>query len=637
MKNYMEKYKKDCNGDGFITCEDYAAIHRRGPRACSNKDLLKDHYWNKFLACRANQKPIKDVNMVKVSNSIDESETQGPLASQGDTLMVSSTASPIIEPAQNSLDQSGGGSPSTTTSHGTSTSSSSSSGRFDYSPTPTYELTSIMNAREDNPTRKSSNKVALDRGQNAPYPVPVQVHKPDEEQLDMESKPNTNYRPQSAAPINYESTGDSSDFQYPAVASASSGGRPIVSLPTEVTATQISTTASTTTSSSSYFSTNLPPQGQTIATRQNPLHEGLVLHKNRNEAPNKLHHATSQKVDHQPVNNLAQSLSFPPVDQPMQQQPNYGEKMEFPYSTQENSNGPGRQNFDEVVIGIVGNPDFPKSYPPVPEFVAQEKQTDPVHEPPLTSKSQQRITTNHSRNPNQPGKVPSSLQTNQSHSSDSSLSQKAINRGSVNESPPSNAQRTTVNQQQQKNHGIDTSSIIPPMFGTESLNMSGLVGLGLNESSRIASECLECICDASSNCDTTVQCISKQREKNRCGLYMISWNQYQESDISLTSLVPVTDGMSGETTDEKMYYECTTDKVCAEKLIHLYIEKHQKDCNNDGKIDCYDIAALHRVGPDNCNSGKFLSSQYWRDFDNCYTTDRLATTTQPQPSPQLNL
>lgn len=114
---------------------------------------------------------------------------------------------------------------------------------------------------------------------------------------------------------------------------------------------------------------------------------------------------------------------------------------------------------------------------------------------------------------------------------------------------------------------------------------------------------------------------------------MISWNQYKESDISLTTLFnsPNLGSSSSQQQpddyEEKFYYECSTDKNCAEKLIHLYMEKHQKDCNNDGKIDCYDIAAIHRVGPELCNTGKFLTSQYWKDFNICYATDRLTTTT----------
>lgn len=631
----MEKYKKDCNGDGFITCEDYAAIHRRGPRACSNKDLLRDNYWNKFLACRANQKPIKDVNMVKVSNSIDDTETQSPLANPGDILfgsIVSSTTTPppTIETAQNSSEQSS--SSSTTLLHSTS---SASSERFDYSPTPNYELTSIMNAREDSPTRKPIAQ-ALERTHINPQKGLSQVQNnefvksEEQQQQNLNVKPNLILRPMSVSSISthYESTSDDSDHyptnSMPPVMVPTSSNWLSANLPTTKSAPQIFPVLSITTTSSAHLS-----QTQPTAARQNSQ---VDSHDNRNEA----HHVIAQKTDHQTTNNLVQS-TFPSVDQPLQAQSIYADKIDFPYLQQENSNSASRPNFDEVVIGIVGNPNFPKSYPPVPEFVLQEKQTDPVQEPPLTSKSQQKITTNHSRNPNQASKISSSQSTNQVHSNESLLSQKAINRGPPSESNVSQAQHNTAmqqHQQQEKRHEIDTSSVIPPMFGAESLNVSGM---GLNESSRIASECLECICDASSNCDTTVQCISKQREKNRCGLYMISWNQYQESDISLTSLVTVPTGMSEETTDEKMYYECTTDKVCAEKLIHLYIEKHQKDCNNDGKIDCYDIAALHRVGPDNCNSGKFLNSQYWRDFNICYTTDRLTTTTQPQPSSQLNL
>ncbi|XP_075209766.1 invertebrate-type lysozyme 3-like [Lycorma delicatula] len=34
-KNYMKRYKTDCNGDGKIECIDFALIHRLGPFGCN--------------------------------------------------------------------------------------------------------------------------------------------------------------------------------------------------------------------------------------------------------------------------------------------------------------------------------------------------------------------------------------------------------------------------------------------------------------------------------------------------------------------------------------------------------------------------------------------------------------------------
>lgn len=329
-------------------------------------------------------------------------------------------------------------------------------------------------------------------------------------------------------------------------------------------------------------------------------------------------------------------------------------------------------SFDKTVIDIVSNKDFSNSYPPVPDLNGlADKQTEPnlpmdefntanKLSPPQPPPPQPTTTKLTSGNSNSKGKpVASETPPRTSTTANNKNGQPVVQAPSVVQITPTNVAtspvntKSTVGQQTQYQHqsttkassgqevSIQNDNLSPSnIFGNTNdapMNLTSLFDKALNESSRIASECLECICDASSNCDTSVQCISKQREKNRCGLYMISWNQFQESDISLTALVLGPNGSPAgeEASDEKMYYECTTDRICAEKLIHLYIEKHQRDCNNDGKIDCYDIAAIHRVGPENCNSGKFLGSQYWKDFNICYTTDRLTTTVQPQVSSQL--
>lgn len=45
---YMSKYGSDCNGDGVIDCNDYAAIHQTGPGNCNAAWLAKSEYWARY-------------------------------------------------------------------------------------------------------------------------------------------------------------------------------------------------------------------------------------------------------------------------------------------------------------------------------------------------------------------------------------------------------------------------------------------------------------------------------------------------------------------------------------------------------------------------------------------------------------
>lgn len=744
MKNYMEKYKRDCNGDGFITCEDYAAIHRRGARACSNKDLLKDHYWNKFLACRANQLPTKDVNMVKVgtesSNILDEAsgtnqqqQQHNALASRGDISaspqnVPQTTVAPATESTNYEIIQS---SPTSTTPPPPP---SSPPHLLDVNYHPrrqqhpqhsqqNYQSTKIsanqiINNNSNNnrnliysTTPAASRVEFMSSSQTQSYeltPINSQTKSHDDElkKLQQDNKHTVKlssttslYKKTTRAPTlpDYDEVPpiilikQPSQYQFLSTTTSTTTSPPITTLQHSAPPQKLSTTliASQTTSKSPASASENYHQS---SEKKQSHYEFIDSHGHSQFYPSAVNsNSFSNNNNHfsRPQSNEQTSgshiLSQPQETQPSitglsaQSVPSFSQVdstglissatdeldfsvPDFPFSSSSSNqdgsaNGGGTggggvrspSSFDKVVLGIVGNPDFSKSYPPIPELplshqtngdqqVEDSLAFSNSNQNQLSSKSQQKVNTNHSRHPptsnnsKQNSMIESSSSFQAAKTSTSGTSQK----GTLPSSTPSTSNtKTTQQQQQQKqeskqplnqdnNQNLNIAPIMDLVNMTSLFEKNGGFS-GLNESSRIASECLECICDASSNCDTSVQCISKQREKNRCGLYMISWNQYQESDISLTSFMPLPPGVSEELADEKLYYECTTDRVCAEKLIHLYIEKHQRDCNNDGKIDCYDIAAIHRVGPESCNSSKFLSSQYWKDFSMCYNSDRLTT------------
>lgn len=700
IKNYMEKHKRDCNDDGFITCEDYAAIHKRGPRSCSIRLLeqQKDHYWNKFQACRANQKPVKDVNMVKVGN---ESNDELPSTTQLVGLVSRSEPNPPLSSTTPASPPTAQPEPQTTTSNyvlqvakSSHSSNYGGGGRFDYSQTPKYETTPV---EEKSSSRLSTRKPVTSMDQLASNDH-FQHHHLHRHRITTTQIPNVVSDKQSDVATEKKSDSDqapsraplATKITLPKLASFTSANSWTTVAQSQQPATTKSSTTTTTpapvqqtnlrtTNQQHHMTTTLfSPPPQTTATttvtldsfvRQReklppppPIIEApslpdhmlpLEISQIRNE--HSKHHGArattsgTSLVSNQPVVAIvAETISAEELDQKQV------------------------TGFDKAVINLVGNPEFTRTHPPVPaEFAATHKEsqvTADFSSPEINeelqggSLYQKVLTTNHVKNPN--SKRDSATRDANQVTTDQWGS--PITKSRVSNSPqqqpsypmttttatdgnlaPVYQRSTSLAQQQQQPSTVwpqqpvvdlaDKNKlpamptelpILGPLIGNDSMSLASLFDKGLNESSRIASECLECICDASSNCDSAVQCISKQREKNRCGLYMISWNQYEESDIALTSLAAVPQGMSEEAANEKMYYDCTTDRVCAEKLIHLYIEKHQKDCNNDGKIDCYDIAAIHRVGPDNCNSGKFLSSQYWKDFYNCYANDRLTTVDQ---------
>lgn len=541
IRNYMERYKRDCNEDGYITCEDYAAIHRAGPRVCSSKELLKDNYWNKFLACRANQMPSNDVNMVKVN--------QNPEELRGNSIDIAH-APPLLEPTTSTKPSEQNIISITlpdTTMQGHSQVTGRPNSKYDFTPSPPFIHPSSFSLT---PIEEVSREL-------------------------MMSSPTT--AKQDSTSFGHTS----SEFVRSTVVSSSKLPYPMSSW------TQDKQEFSSTRSQDS--SINLNPIDSYSTTPQQLIAKKKPANEDKRSTATSPTNISSTLAPNQSKGSNQKSE----LEQSLQDFPNLSQS----------GNAGDKNNFDKVVIKIVGSPEFSNSHPPIPDLSGQGSAGETF----TNSGGQIRP-----RGPN--------MNLNRATSSQN-----------IEPTPKSGIsmhQRSTLNNQQDNG---DKSVIEPFTSSILSLDQSYL-----NETGRISSECLECICEASSNCDTSVQCISKQREKNRCGLYMISWNQFQESDILLTVSNPQSSLTKDDASNERLYYECSTDKVCAEKMINLYFEKHQKDCNNDDKIDCYDVAAIHRAGPDNCGSSKLLDSQYWKDFSTCYSSDRF--TTQPsQTTSQLFL
>ncbi|KAG9509297.1 Lysozyme 2 [Fragariocoptes setiger] len=130
----------------------------------------------------------------------------------------------------------------------------------------------------------------------------------------------------------------------------------------------------------------------------------------------------------------------------------------------------------------------------------------------------------------------------------------------------------------------------------------------------ITSECFDCLCEASTNCEINSKCETSDVKHTRCGMYLVSYDQWLESGLSKQLVTSRVDPNA----EERAFYECSTNRGCAEKIIKIYVEKNLRDCDGDGRINCYDVASIHRAGPTQCNSEALLESQYWSDFNGCF-------------------
>ena len=51
VKSHSNAFAQDCNGDGLVTCDDYAMMHRNGGYEC-NRSLADTDYWKIYGECK---------------------------------------------------------------------------------------------------------------------------------------------------------------------------------------------------------------------------------------------------------------------------------------------------------------------------------------------------------------------------------------------------------------------------------------------------------------------------------------------------------------------------------------------------------------------------------------------------------
>ncbi|KDR15949.1 invertebrate-type lysozyme 3-like [Zootermopsis nevadensis] len=118
----------------------------------------------------------------------------------------------------------------------------------------------------------------------------------------------------------------------------------------------------------------------------------------------------------------------------------------------------------------------------------------------------------------------------------------------------------------------------------------------------VSEECLQCICEASTSCDFGVGCGTET-----CGPYGITWGYWNDG------LRPVLNQDSPEA--DGAYARCANDQQCAARVVQNYMSRYGHDCNGDAETTCYDFAAIHRSGSNNC--GAQLDSGYFNRLINC--------------------
>ncbi|XP_074601489.1 uncharacterized protein LOC141855370 [Brevipalpus obovatus] len=139
------------------------------------------------------------------------------------------------------------------------------------------------------------------------------------------------------------------------------------------------------------------------------------------------------------------------------------------------------------------------------------------------------------------------------------------------------------------------------MFWFSLLSIVQFLALFQNSRTDIpSSQCLRCICEASTNCDVrNFKCPVNSGYSTYCGPYQITRSYWEEGNEI---------GYDFET--------CANHKACSEQVIINYMKKYSRDCNNDGVIDCDDFAAIHSLGADRCDEGRITRSEYWSVYKN---------------------
>ncbi|KRT81212.1 hypothetical protein AMK59_6095 [Oryctes borbonicus] len=118
----------------------------------------------------------------------------------------------------------------------------------------------------------------------------------------------------------------------------------------------------------------------------------------------------------------------------------------------------------------------------------------------------------------------------------------------------------------------------------------------------VTQSCLGCICEGISGCNVTSTC-----QGEVCGPFRITWPYWADAGKPTVK----NEGPDSATA----YRNCALDTFCSALAVQGYMQKYQQDCNGDGKIDCDDYAAIHKLGGYGCRGQ--LPSPFAERYQQC--------------------
>ncbi|XP_074031979.1 lysozyme [Leptinotarsa decemlineata] len=119
----------------------------------------------------------------------------------------------------------------------------------------------------------------------------------------------------------------------------------------------------------------------------------------------------------------------------------------------------------------------------------------------------------------------------------------------------------------------------------------------------VTQQCLGCICEAISACNTSRICSG-----DVCGPFRLTWAYWADSGK------PTVSGESPES--PTAYANCAIDLRCSALSVQGYMNRFQQDCNGDNKIDCDDFASIHKIGGYGCK-GSVMPEPYGERYRQC--------------------
>lgn len=134
----------------------------------------------------------------------------------------------------------------------------------------------------------------------------------------------------------------------------------------------------------------------------------------------------------------------------------------------------------------------------------------------------------------------------------------------------------------------------------------------------IGDDCLGCLCEGSTKCNSSIGCQAPFPGAYLCGAFLITRAYWIDAGK------PV---IKNDNPDVLGAFErCVNDLYCAAETVRRYLTKFQtekvpgvvKDCNGDGVIDCHDFAYMHRMGAYGCNDPTVRNTDFYKRFKTCW-------------------